>query len=431
MKSDATAAAKDAARESESAGIESTDGDQVHVRGSEDAAVVAKALAALGTLDERMTAEPAALKVIDYNVVNKELNAEARALRARIVMRNDPGDLTMFTKSWSEEDVLDNKPCRAFVVILKTRGCTWALAGGCTMCGYANDSAWTKVSEDELVTQFTRAWRGYAGEELVKIYTSGSFLDRFEVMPGAQKRILETIGKAHTGADGAVVRKAPRKVAFESLPAFIQKDTFAALSGIVEKLEVGIGVESCNHRVLRDSVNKGHEYAEFPRAAKVCHENGVSVKAYLMCKPPFLTEFDALRDSTATIIAAAPHSQMVSLNPTNVQGNTLVDVLYKRGSYRPPWLWTLVRALLDGRTVAEKDGFAGMLKSDVIAAGQQRGAHNCGKCDEDVVGYMKKYKATQDKKYLADCLAKIQCKCRAEWQLTLELGHMMPMYGKL
>ena len=366
-----------------------------------------------------MAVEPAALKVVDYAVVNKDLNAEARALRARVAMRWDPGELTDYTKCWSEEDVLDNRPCRAFVVILKTRGCTWALAGGCTMCGYANDSAWTKVSEEQLIAQFHKAWKQYQGEELVKIYTSGSFLDRFEVMQGAQKAILTTIGMG------------PKKVAFESLPGFCTDEAFTPLQGLVQKLEVGIGVESANLRVLRDSVNKGHSFESFPAAAAACKRHGVSVKSYLMCKPPFLKESDALTDSTATIIAAAPHSQMVSLNPTNVQGNTLVDALYKRGSYRPPWLWTIVQSVLDGRTTAEANGFEGMLKSDVIASGQSRGAHNCGQCDETVVGYLKKYKATQDKSFLQQCMDQVDCKCRAEWRLTLELGPLLPVYGHL
>lgn len=366
-----------------------------------------------------MVVEPAALKVVDYNVVNKELNAEARALRSKIAMRWEPGDLTEYIRCWSEEDVLDNRPCQALVVILKTRGCTWALAGGCTMCGYANESAWTKVGEEELVAQFERAWKKYNNEQLVKIYTSGSFLDRFEVMQGAQKRILAIIGKT------------PKKVAFESLPGFVTDEAFAPLDGICQKLEVGIGVESSNLRVLRDSINKGHGFDAFPVAAAACKRHNVSVKAYLMCKPPFLKESDALVDATATIIAAAPHADMVSLNPTNIQNNTLVDALHKRGSYRPPWLWTLVQALLDGRTVAEATGFKGMLKSDVIAAGQSRGAHNCGQCDETVAGYLKKYKATQDKKWLAECLAKVSCTCRREWKLTLELGPLIPVYGTL
>jgi archaeosine synthase beta-subunit len=382
----------------------------------------------------------ASQQVVDYAVVNKDLNAEARGFRQRIAMRWDPGDLTEYIRCWSEDDVIDlpdaagvapaigGRPCKALVVILKTRGCTWALAGGCTMCGYANESAWAKVTEDELVAQFQRAWRKYQGEELVKIYTSGSFLDRFEVMPEAQKRILSIIGKP----DPASGRKAPRKVAFESLPGFVTDETLAPLAGLCERLEVGIGVESANLRVLRDSVNKGHAFEEFPRAAEACRRHGVSVKAYLMCKPPFLKESDALTDATRTIVAAAAvNPTMVSLNPTNVQGNTVVDALYKRGSYRPPWLWTLVQALLDGRTQAEAAGFAGMLKSDVVAAGQDRGAHNCGKCDETVVGYLKKYKATQDRKWLQRCLDEVECSCRDEWRLTLELGPLIPAYASL
>lgn len=430
MKSDAHEAMKDLEREESSPGVDDADASEMGTGSNGQAANSGVSgdgtEAASEVLGEgAMNVEPAALKVVDYNVVNKELNAEARQLRTRIAMRQDAGDLTEYIRCWSEEDVLDNKPCRALVVILKTRGCTWALAGGCTMCGYANESAWRKVSEDQLVAQFERAWTKYNGEELVKIYTSGSFLDRFEVMPGAQTRILSLIGKPTED------RKAPRKVAFESLPGFIQPDTFASLTPLVQKLEVGIGVESCNHRVLKDSVNKGHSFEEFPRAARICHENGVSVKAYLMCKPPFLKEYDALRDSTATIVAASPYADMVSLNPTNVQSNTLVDALFKRGSYRPPWLWTIVKALLDGRTVAEENGFTGMLKSDVIAAGQSRGAHNCGTCDENVAGYLKKYKATQDKKYLQQCLDQVKCSCRAQWQWTLEMGRLMPMYGQL
>jgi hypothetical protein len=366
-----------------------------------------------------LSVEASALKVVDYDVVNKELNAEARAIRQKIAMRWDPGDLTEYIKCWSEEDVIDSRPCKAFVVILKTRGCTWALAGGCTMCGYANDSAWSKVTEEQLVAQFERAWKRYAGEELVKIYTSGSFIDRFEVMPGAQKSILSTIGKG------------PRKVAFESLPGFVTDENLAALAGLTQKLEIGIGVESCNDLVLRDSVNKGHGFHTFATAAAACRRHDVSVKAYLMCKPPFLKESDALVDSTRTIIAAAPNANMVSLNPTNVQGNTVVDALYKRGSYRPPWLWTIVQALHDGRSAAEEAGFTGMLKSDVIASGQDRGAHNCGKCDETVAGYLKKYKATQDKKYLRQCLDQVQCACRAEWQLMLGLGPLIPAYANL
>jgi radical SAM enzyme (TIGR01210 family) len=419
-----------------------------------------------------------AISAVDYDFVNDELNEEAREIRRDIPMRANPGDLEEYIRCWSEEDVIEGRPCNALVVILKTRGCTWALAGGCTMCGYANESAWQKVTEDQLVTQFEKGWRKYRGEELVKIYTSGSFVDRHEVMVGAQERILEMIGRerapddappvvivqdvdtgradarnpSHESSDaeldaddGTATEQGPdssekkgssrkngpgvRKVAFESLPGFIQEDTFPKLTRHVPLLEVGIGVESSNDRVLTDSINKGHGFGTFPKAAKICRDHGVSVKAYLMCKPPYLTEADALADATQTIIDAAPYSNVVSLNPTNIQGRTVVDALFKRGGYRATWLWTLVHALLEGDKVARDAGYTGIIKSDVIAAGKERGAHNCRECNDRVVKYMKKYKDTQDRKWLEMCLEKVQCKCRKEWELMLELGELIPAYG--
>ncbi len=48
-----------------------------------------------------------AVSAVDYEFVNEELNAEARALRRNIPMRNDPGSLEEYIRCWSEDDVID------------------------------------------------------------------------------------------------------------------------------------------------------------------------------------------------------------------------------------------------------------------------------------------------------------------------------------
>ena len=45
-------------------------------------------------------------------------------------------DPTRPVRGWSEKDVLAGKIVDAFVIIFRTRGCSWALNSGCTMCGY-------------------------------------------------------------------------------------------------------------------------------------------------------------------------------------------------------------------------------------------------------------------------------------------------------
>jgi len=90
---------------------------------------------------------------------------------------------------WSEKDVLDGKITDAFVIIFRTKGCSWALKSGCSMCGYFNDSMWGNVSDNDLLTQFDRAVGGYSGQKFVKIFTSGSFLDDKEIKPKVRKEI--------------------------------------------------------------------------------------------------------------------------------------------------------------------------------------------------------------------------------------------------
>ena len=64
------------------------------------------------------------------------------------------------------------------------------------------------------------------------------------------------------------------------------------------------------------------------------------------------------------------YSDDVSVNPMNIQKNTLVERLWKKNLYRPPRLWSLARILLDsrkpGRTVI----------SYPTGGNHERGVHN-------------------------------------------------------
>ena len=105
-------------------------------------------------------------------------------------------------RCWIEKDVLNGKIVDTFVIIFRTRGCSWALNSGCSMCGYYNDSMWNKVSDKDLLKQFEVAMQKYSGEKFVKIFTSGSFLDYNEINPKVRNEILcklgETISKVST-----------------------------------------------------------------------------------------------------------------------------------------------------------------------------------------------------------------------------------------
>ena len=46
-----------------------------------------------------------------------------------------------YISTWTEKDLLHGKVVDAWVIIFRTRGCYWARASGCSMCGYVNDVA--------------------------------------------------------------------------------------------------------------------------------------------------------------------------------------------------------------------------------------------------------------------------------------------------
>ncbi|MGQ0535526.1 MAG: archaeosine biosynthesis radical SAM protein RaSEA [Methanobacteriota archaeon] len=309
------------------------------------------------------------------------------------------------SKVWTEEDSTLGTPEPALVVILRTRGCSWAMHSGCTMCGYPDDSFIRKVDDGDLVEQFSRALaRAYKDQRIVKLYTSGSFLDKTEVPLAAQRAILASV-------PGAV-----KKVTVETQAEYVTEETLGnALAALKPgcRLELAFGVESTDPTVLMYSVNKTNTLEDFARAARLARGKGVGAKAYVLVKPPFLSERDAIEDAVRSADDVEPHSDVVSFNPVNIQNRTLVERLWQRGEYRAPWLWSVVEILKRTHGVLQHKG-----KSDPVGAGAQRGAHNCGTCDKAVYAAIKTYDATHD----VSMLDRVpECACREEWRDLLEL----------
>jgi radical SAM enzyme (TIGR01210 family) len=306
-------------------------------------------------------------------------------------------------RCWSEKDVLNGKIVDAYVIILRTRGCSWARSSGCTMCGYFNDSMLSPVSNEDLLAQFANAMRAYKDEEIVKVFTSGSFLDPSELPEPVQHEIMRTLSEK------------AEKISVESRPEYITETRLKEIKKTIssKEFEIGIGLETSNDFVREKAINKGFIFKEYVHAATQLKKYLMSVKTYVLVKPPFLTEKEAMDDCIRTIKDIAPYTDTVSLNPTNVQRHTVVEYLWKRNQYRPPWLWSIVEILQQSRTMT--DAF---LKCDVVGGGSVRGAHNCGICDHGVLQAIANFSLTQQ----VDLLKDLTCDCYEKWcdQLDLE-----------
>ncbi|WP_122089060.1 archaeosine biosynthesis radical SAM protein RaSEA [Halalkalicoccus subterraneus] len=336
-------------------------------------------------------------------------NQVMRGIRAEKEKHYDPHEPT---RVWLDEDNTPDGIRQSLTIILNTGGCRWARAGGCTMCGYVAESVeGGSVSHEALMDQIEACLkheRENADEKspLIKIYTSGSFLDEREVGAHSRAAIAETFGDRE-------------RIVVESLPDFVEAERVGDFTEQGLATDVAVGLETATDRVRRDCVNKYFDFADFVEASEAAEAAGAGIKAYLLLKPPFLSESEAVDDMKRSIRRCAEYAHTVSMNPTNVQRYTMVDELYFRGGYRPPWLWSVADVL---ESTADADA---IVVSDPVGHGSDRGPHNCGECDDRVQRAIKDFDLRQD----PSVFEQVSCECEATWGAVMERekGYNMPL----
>jgi len=338
-----------------------------------------------------------------------------------------------YISSWLEDDIIDDemgtkKKGKALVVILRTHGCSWsrnnettisALGhGGCTMCGYINDC----LPENETITiqdisdQFRSALDKFQDKnyDLVKIYSSGSFLDDNEIASQAQKNIIKTAQDA--GIENILV---------ESRPEFLSRNKLEKIKSYFSgRLQIAIGLESCNNKILKYSINKGFTFEDYCKAVKNAKKVDIAIKTYLLLKPPFLAERDAIADilNSIKILADRELTNCVSINPVQIQKFTIIEYLFDRNDYRPPWLWSLVEVLSRGKELLTNSNIR--LLSQPTAGGLRRGVHNCGECDDGVLKAIEKFSINPAPKQNLKILQDLHCSCKAKWGDAIQLENI-------
>lgn len=298
-------------------------------------------------------------------------------------------------RAWTAWDLLDGDVVPSLTVVLTTKGCSWARRDGCTMCGYVIDSN-PHAQPSDVQKQFSAVLAHYGkAYKIIKVFTSGSFFDQGELPIDVRDGILSEL------------RGTP-KVIVESRPEFVTSEICEDVARTNDHIEVAIGLETSNDFIRNNYVNKGFVFRDFVRAAEAAHANSFTVKTYLLLKPPHVTEREALEDALQSVRDAAPHADTISLNLCNVQKGTLVEALWKKGLYRPPWLWTAVEVLKRTQGTV-------IVICDPVGGGTRRGPHNCGKCDREVVAEIKEFSLSQDSASFT-----ASCTDQTLWEFVLE-----------
>jgi radical SAM enzyme (TIGR01210 family) len=202
----------------------------------------------------------------------------------------------------------------------------------------------------------------------------------------------------------------------ETRPEYVREDAIAAFSSEIDNgsrdipLYVAMGLETTNDRIREKSIDKGFAYADFREASRIAHDSGAGVKAYLLLKPLFLTEQEAVGDMHTSIREVSGIADLLSMNPCTVQTRTELERYWRLGAYRPPYLWSVLEVL---------DRAPVHVTCDPVGAGKIRGPHNCGSCDEDIVKAIRDYSLGGDRGLIREALA-TPCPCKREWGYVLK-----------
>ncbi len=292
-------------------------------------------------------------------------------------------------KLWKEKERFRGNLEDCLTAIITTRGCSWRK---CYMCSYWSESR--ALSDEFLKSQLDEVLDKLGEIRILKVFTSGSFLDEREMPAELRAYFLDRCRELGV-----------EKLIIESRPEFIDSKKLKDFKGL--QVEVGIGLETANDFIREHCINKGFSFSDFARAAEILKREGLRVKCYLLLKPPFLSEREAINDLLESTEKVRNLADVISINLTNIQKGTLVEKLWERGLYRPPWLWSALEVL---RNVS------GEIICDPVAGGKIRGPHNCGRCDREIVSAIRLFSVTQD-----TSLLDVDCSCRKIWLKALEL----------
>jgi len=306
--------------------------------------------------------------------------------------------------TWRGKERFGGQQVECLTIIFESGGCSWSR---CRMCSYRFERYRTKSCDEllgHLQSQLTWVRSEFNLDEfsVVKVFTSGSFFDPNEV-PGEFQHELARVCKGKV----VIAESRPEYITTENIEPFIQ---------IVDdgthktSLYCATGLETTNDTIREKCINKGFSFNDFTAAVHAAHAAGAGVKAYLLFKPLFLTEAEAVADMRSSLAVLSGMVEMVSMNPCTVQKGTELEYYWRRGEYRPPYLWSILSIIYNSPVD---------LTCDPLGGGQKRGPHNCGTCDYEITKGIRDYSLSADRD-LIGALLDMDCTCKNEWEFVLE-----------
>lgn len=348
-----------------------------------------------------------------------EIRELTKEIRDRSIENSKIKDIDRLSTSWYQDDLLYSGKGKTIFLILPTPGCSWALgpSGGCTMCSYISDCYLKPIENEKIIELFEREFNKHDFKEdykngnkiAIKLFASGSFLNPEEVPIKARNYVLEKLANCEEISE----------IVVESRPEYVNKEVLDEIFSIIgDKLfEISIGLETSNEETRLNKINKGFNNKSFEKAINIIKESkdkyNIKSKGYIFVKPILLSEKEAIDEAIETATYCENLGvDRVSCCPATIHRGTLIERLWRRGSYQPPWIWSVIEVI---NTIRQNVKIPALM--DTSGFGSRRGPYNCKKCNKEL-----KYKIIDSN--FDQSQIEHECDCKKEWVAEVKFSEL-------
>jgi hypothetical protein len=244
--------------------------------------------------------------------------------------RNDVDPFQPYAFLVEDERAASGEVVPIATVLLTNRECPWR----CLMCDLWRNTLTETVPAGAIPTQIDYALQRLAPARQIKLYNSGSFFDSKAIPTQDYPAIANRLS-------------AFERVIVECHPALVGDTCVQFRALIAGKLEVAMGLETVHPEILK-RLNKRMTTGQFEDAARLLRKNNIDLRVFILVKPPFMREEEALEWTARSLeFAFQCGATAATLIPTR-GGNGAMEKLAAAGQFSPPNLATLEEAAAHG-----------------------------------------------------------------------------------
>ncbi len=276
-------------------------------------------------------------------------------------------------RPWSflveEERSASGEAVPVATIFLTNRECPWR----CVMCDLWRNTLTEETPPGAIPAQIDYALSRLPTARQIKLYNSGSFFDRKAVPP-----------EDHAAIAGLV--SGFERVIVESHPALVGDDCLRFRDRLRGRMEVAMGLETVHPQIL-NKLNKRMTVEQFGAAAEWLRGNDIDVRVFILVKPPFMAESEAMEWAARSLDFAMECGATVATVIPTRGGNGAMEVLTSHGDFAPPSLALLEAAAAYGVRLGRGRVFADLWDVERIA--------RCPSCRDGRIGRLRRMNLEQ------------------------------------